>query len=146
MKKKIAAVVMTAGLIMVGTATVNWAKGGGGYGHHGQMMQSSSIMYQQLDPAVREKISKFMLDSRALRKEMMVKRAEKQAMLLSSDPDAVAVARITGEIFDLRTAMRKKALAAGLGQYIGRFGMRSGMGPGMMGHGPGYRMGGCRFQ
>lgn len=145
MKKKIAAVVMVTGLIMVGTATVNWAKGGGGYGHHGQMMQSS-IMYQQLDPAVQEKISKFMVDNQALRKEMMMKRAEKQAMLRGSNPDAVAVAKITGEIFDLRTTIREKALAAGIGQYMGRFGMGSGMGPGMMGHGPGYCMGGSRFQ
>jgi Spy/CpxP family protein refolding chaperone len=149
MKKKMMIMVVVAGLALVGTASAQGGKGGG-YGHHGKMQ--GGMMYQQLDQQTRDKIKQFRDDNQSLRKEMVMKRAEKRALMNSTNPDPVAAAKIAGELFDLRTAMRAKAEAAGIDNYMGRFGMggRMGsgsmMGPGsMMGRGPGNCQGGARF-
>ena len=70
-----------------------------------------------------------------------MKRAEKKALMRSENPDPQAVAKVTGELFDLRVTMREKAEEAGVEQYVGpgRMGcMGGGMGGGMgMGMGRG---------
>ena len=50
---------------------------------------------------------------------MAMKRAEKKALMRSDNPDAQAVARVTGEMFDLRVTMQEKAEEAGVAQYVG---------------------------
>ena len=60
-----------------------------------------------------------------------MKRAEKQALMQSDKPDPQAVAKVTGELFDLRITMQEKADQAGVGQYVGpghMGGMKGGMG------------------
>jgi len=53
------------------------------------------------------------------------------------------LSKVSGELFDLRTAMQDKAKAAGLDNYVGGPGMGMGM---MGGRGGGRGMGmGCRF-
>ena len=146
MKKKIVAIALVAGMVLAGTASANWGQGGGK--HHGQMqgqMQGGS-MYMQLDQATQDKITQFRDDNQALRKEMMMKRAEKQALMRSANPDATAVAKVTGELFDLHTTMKTKAVAAGVDQYMGmgHGGMGGGKGGGM-GSGRGNCAGGGRF-
>ena len=142
MKKQIVAIALVAGLSMATVASAQWGRGGrhwGGDGDcpmQGQMMQGP--MMQQLDPDTRAKISKFFKDNQALHKQMAMKRAEKQALMQSDKPDPQAVAKVAGELFDLKTAMHEKAEAAGVSQYLGHMGGRGmgrGMGGGMMGPG-----------
>lgn len=146
MKKQIIALSLIIGLTMATVASANWGRGGcrgyGGYGGYGdcpqvqgQMMQGP--MFQQLDQATQDKIKQFFKDTQPLHKQMAMKRAEKQALMQSDQPDSQAVAKVTGEMFDLRETIREKAEAAGVDQYIG---------PGSMGFGgPGQGCGGKGF-
>jgi len=152
MKKKIIVMVMVAGLALAGTASAQCGKGGGGYGHPGKKqggMMQGGMMYQQLDQETKDKLTKFRTDNQGLRKEIVMKRAEKRAMLNSTNPDPAAAAKVAGELFDLRAAMREKAAAAGVDKYMGRFGMGPGQqgmgGSGPMGRGHGNCQGGGRF-
>lgn len=146
MKKQILAVVLISGLAMATAASANWGRGGGynaGYCPQAQVNQ-------QLDPAVQQKVDAFYTDTQALRKEMAVKQAEKMALMRNDNPDAAAVAKLTGEMFDLQTAMREKAVAAGVDQYTGPMGggcggMGQGMGCGGGGRGGRMMRGGPNF-
>lgn len=119
MKKKIIAIALISGLALAGTASANWGHGKsrGGCGQTG-MMQNQA-MYQNLDQETKDKIEQFFADNKELRKEMAVKRAVKKALMHSDQPDVNEVAKVTGEMFDLRMTMREKAAAAGVDQYIG---------------------------
>lgn len=131
MKKKIIALALISGLTLATVASADWGRGRGygGYGGYGdcpQMQgQMQGQMFQQLDQATKDKIQQFFKDNQPLHKEMAMKRGEKQALMRSDNPDAQAVAKITGELFDLRTTIQEKAQLAGVDQYVG---------PGRMGH------------
>ncbi len=138
MKKKIMAIVLVTGLAMSSTAFANWGRGGGGYwdcpqrgmGGPGMMApQGNRPMMQQLDPETQAKVTQFFKDNKELQKQIVMKRAEKMALLQSETPDAKAVAAVTGELFDLRTTMFENAEAAGIAQYIGPGFGRMGFGP-----------------
>lgn len=146
MKKKIAAIVLVSGIALAGVASANWGYGGGGRGYYGNCPQVQGQAYQQVDPAVQEKMDQFYADTQALRKQLAVKQAEKMALMRSDNPDPAAAAKLAGELFDLRAAMREKAEAAGVDQYLGRPG-GGGQGGGMGFHRGGGRgiMGGGRF-
>jgi Spy/CpxP family protein refolding chaperone len=147
MKKQIIALSLIIGLTMATVASANWGRGGGrgygGYGGYGdcpqvqgQMMQGP--MLQQLDEATQDKIQQFFKDTQPLHKEMAMKRAEKQALMQSDKPDPQAVAKVTGEMFDLRVTIHEKAELAGVDQYVGQGRMGfGGRGPGF-GHGKGF--------
>lgn len=119
MKKKIIAIALISGLVFAGTVSANWGHGKnrGGCGQAG-MMQNQK-MYQNLDPETKDKIAQFFDDNQELRKEMAVKCAVQKALMNSEQPDVNEVAKVTGELFDLRMAMREKAGAAGVDQYLG---------------------------
>lgn len=143
MKKKFVALALIAGLTVATAASAHWGRGGRGYGGYGdcpQMQgQMQGQMFQQLDQETQNKIKQFFKDTQPLQKEMAMKRAEKQALMESDKPDPQAVAKVTGELFDLRTTMQEKAELAGVDQYVGpgRMG-RGGLGHGFgMGHGGG---------
>jgi Spy/CpxP family protein refolding chaperone len=141
MKKKIAAIALTLTLATTGIA---FARGGGygmGYGYGPMQGQT----YQSLDKATQDKLDAFYTDTQDLRKKIVIKQAEGQALMQSDNPNSAALSKVSGELFDLRTAMQEKAKAAGLDNYVGGPGM--GMGMGMMGgRGGGRGMGmGCRF-
>lgn len=136
MKKQIVALALIVGLGMATAASADWGRGYRGYGDclqgTGQMMAwQARGQFQQLDQATQDKITQFFKDTRPLRKEMAMKRAEKKALMRSDNPDAQAVARLTGELFDLRVSMQDKAEEAGVEQYVGPGRM------GYMGHGRG---------
>jgi|GEM_PF-972638 len=142
MKKQLLTLALILGLAAATTASAHWNRGGGGYGGRGGYgtcwqtqgrMQGpmQGRMFQQLDQATQEKLQQFFKDTQPLHKEMAMKRAEKQALLRSDTPDAKAVAKVTGEMFDLRAALQQKAAQAGVDQYMGygRMGF-AGRGPG----------------
>jgi len=60
------------------------------------------------------KIEKFFVDTRDLRRQMFAKQAEIDASMSSRTPDAAAIAKITGELFDLENIIQQKAQDAGL--------------------------------
>ncbi|SDP65360.1 periplasmic heavy metal sensor [Desulforhopalus singaporensis] len=126
MKKKIVALAIVGTLSLATVATANWQ--GAGYGGYPNCPQAQG-MYQQMDPATRDKVEKFFADNQALHKEMVMKRAEKRSLMRSANPDPKAVAAITGAIYDLHTTLYERAKAAGVEQYIGRGMMSMGQGP-----------------
>ncbi len=76
-----------------------------------------------------KKVEGFMAETKDLRKQVFVKRAEERALLHSSTPDAQAVAKISGELFDLRNTLREKAKAAGIERGLFHRFDREKMGP-----------------
>lgn len=136
MKKQIIAMTLIAGLTLATVASANWGKGGygGQMGYGGCQQAQQGQVPPQLDQATQEKIAQFFNDNSALRKEIIMKQAEKRALMRSAQPDAKAVATVTGELFDLRTSMHEKAELAGVDQYIGP--RRGSGGPGLRGRGP----------
>lgn len=151
MKKTMIAAILITGLAFSSAASAKWGQGGGyGYnnGMQGQGMQRQ--MAQQLDPAAKEKLDQFFVDTQDLHKQMAIKQAERRAMMQAANPDVAAAGKITGEIFDLRTTIRAKAAEAGVDQYLGprgmgRGGKKGGMRQGGRGQGQG-RMGGQMMQ
>lgn len=126
MKKALITAALISGLTLSTTAFAYQGMGGGG-----QMAGCGYGKYQQLDPEVQAKIDQFRKDTQDLRRQMVVKRAEKKAMMKRANPDPAAVGQLTGEIFDLHATLVDKAKEAGVDQY--------------MGHGKGHRsaMKGC---
>lgn len=143
MKKKIIAAVLVSGLAVSSVAMAGWGRGAG---NPGGCYCGQQGYYQQLDPAVQEKLDAFYNDTADLRKQLVMKQAERRALLNSTNPDPAAASKLAGEIFDLRTTLQQKAEAAGVDQYMGpgMMGGGRGMGPGMMG-GRGMGPGGGRF-
>ena len=151
MKKKIVTTALVAA-VALGTATATfagWGQRGGGYWNNtmpgpGPRME---MRYNQLDPAVQEKLDKFFVDTQEIRKEIAIKQAERMALIRGDNPDPAAAGKLAGEIFDLRTTMHQKAEEAGVTAYLGPMNSRGGrfggpggpgMGRGMMGKGGGY--------
>ncbi len=134
MKKAIAITAMAA---MIGLTGMYQASANRGNGMMGGMMGSEGCqgagMYAataQMDEATKAKFDTFFNDTQALRKKMVVKRAEKRAYMLSNNPDPAAIGKLAGELFDLHASMRAKAKAAGLDNFIGRgHGMQNCDGP-----------------
>lgn len=120
MKKKIIALVLVTGMTMSSVALANnWRGGDRGYGRSGQCSQGPVAQMNAPDDATKEKIKQFLKDNVELKKQMVMKRAEKRAMMRSEAPDPKAVAQVTGELFDLKTSFMEKAEAAGVSEYIG---------------------------
>ena len=97
----------------------------------------------QIDEETAAAQQKFFEDTSELRKQIVVKSAELNAQMHRQDPDAKAVGRLTGELFELRNSMREKAEEAGIARNgcNGPGSRGPGYGPGAMhgyGYGPGY--------
>ena len=93
MKKKIVTTALVAA-VALGTATATfagWGQRGGGYWNNtmpgpGPRME---MRYNQLDPAVQEKLDKFFADTQDIRKEIAIKQAERMALISGDNPDPV---------------------------------------------------------
>lgn len=105
------------GVVLVGTIALTGlqAAGANPAGPGPQYGQLYNQNCKSLDPATIKARNKFLDATAPLRREMAVKRAEKQALMASSIPDAKRVAKLTGELFDLREQLRAKARESGLG-------------------------------
>ena len=149
MKKQIM-ISALAGMVALGAATATyagWGQRGGGYWQQDMQNPGPRMMlqYQQLDPAIKEKLDAFFTETQDIRKEIAVKRAEQRAMLRSENPDPATAGKLAGELFDLRTTMHQKAEEAGVTAYLGQGkGPRGGrdFGPGNRGMGRGQGRGG----
>jgi len=127
---KMTCMLITAGFISLAaiqtvTACQTHGPGRKGPGMKGQaMMQANNPMMDMIKSR-----DAFLKDSKELRKSMMMKRMAMKAMMRSANPDADKIAKLAGEIFDIREQLRAKAEASGMP------GMGMMMGGGMMGGG-----------
>jgi Spy/CpxP family protein refolding chaperone len=110
-RKNLIIAAVVAGLSLAGLQQVSARGWGGG---NGGDCSCQGAGYQQLDDAAKAKVDAFRADTLELRKKIAMKRAENRALMNSQTPDAAAVAQVTGELFDLKTAMSEKAIAAGV--------------------------------
>lgn len=127
MKKHIAAAALVMTLAVPGFAL---ARGWMGYSPQGQ----GPMYYQQMDQASLDKANAFQKDTQELRKQIAMKQTERFSLMQSQNPDPAAVAKVSGELFELQSTMQDKARTAGFGNYYGCPG-GMGMGYGMMGGG-----------
>lgn len=129
MKKTVTAAALIAALTFAGiqTASAHSGRYSGnnnyGPGYCGNYNNNSSG-YTEEDQAALEK---FRDDTKAIRKEIVVKRSELNALMRQDNPDETKVAKLTGELYDLRAELDSKAEAAGIDE---RFAYNHG--PGMM--------------
>ena len=116
--------VITALATVIGLTGLYQASAYKGYGDmKGGGCNGSAMGMQmpaQIDEATKAKLDVFLQDTQNLRKSIVVKRAQKRALMNSEEPDIKRVGELTGELFDLRVSMRTKAEAAGLGDIIGK--------------------------
>jgi Spy/CpxP family protein refolding chaperone len=119
-------VVSFAGLSMV-NAHGNYGFGPGkGYGNCEGYGSFNSSFY---DDADKEKVNTFREETKETRKQIAIKKSERRALMNQDNPDEKRVARLTGEIYDLKNLLEEKAKEA-FGEYLpfghkrarGRFG------------------------
>ena len=147
MKKTLLAVLvaLTVGFAgyQIAGADPGWGGGMGGPGYGNGYCQNyygGPGGGQGLDKETIAKRNKFFDETTDLRKQLVVKRAELKALMHQDNPDEKKVANLTGEMFDLRNQLRKKAEESGI---QGGFGLNYCDGPGM-GHRHGRRGDGPR--
>ncbi len=73
--------------------------------------QVPGCSYQQLDAATQAKLNTFYNETQALRKQIVIKQARRQALVQVANPNTATVSKISGELFDLMTTMQDKAKA-----------------------------------
>ena len=129
MKKTVTAAALIAALTFAGIQSAS-AHGGRysnsnnyGPGYCGTYT-SETRGYTEEDQAALEK---FRDDTTVIRKEIVVKRSELNALARKENPDETKVAKLTGDLYDLKAELESKAEAAGIDS---RFAY--GHGPGMM--------------
>jgi len=123
MKTKMVVLVLATVLIAAGFQQAlarGWGDGRGAGVYQGMGCAGAcSGQYQQLDEETQNKLQAFRLETLELRKQMAMKRAEKQALLRAQTPDFKAVAQVEGVLFELRHEMQQKALEAGVPMMMG---------------------------
>ena len=105
----VVAVIVSLGLVAVHSADARgWGKGQGGYGC------SNYTQADQLDEKTIETRNKFRQENEALLKQLVTKKAELRAVFSQENPDSDKAAQLSGEVFELRNALHKKAVEAGV--------------------------------
>ena len=118
----IVGLVCVFGVVFAGQQAL--ARGWGGGPGGGYNCPWSGQPYYQMNEADRAKVDAFRNDTLELRRQIAMKRAEKMALFHQQNPDPAAVAKVEGELFDLRTEMQKEARAAGVPALQSYKGMR----------------------
>lgn len=119
--------VLTAAAIIsiIGFAGIQAASAHSGYSNNYDYCGS----YGTYDKAYTDKntgaIEKFRAETNSIRKEIVVKRSELNALLRNDNPDEKKVAALTGDLYDLETALDAKAEETGISDRYtyGRHGM-----------------------
>ncbi|MDJ0622162.1 MAG: periplasmic heavy metal sensor [Desulfocapsaceae bacterium] len=128
----------TVGLvIIVGVVALQQAsaRGWGGGPGGGYDCPWSGQPYYQMNEADRTKMQEFRDNTVDLRRQIAMKRAEKMALMRHQNPDPASIAKVEGELFDLRTEMQNKARETGV-PVMGGFRGKGGY-PGMRAAGMG---------
>ena len=133
MKKYLVAAALVGAIGFTGMSMAN-ARGnygygpGPGYGNCDGGRYCDNGSYSEEDS---EKASAFFEENKGLRKEIVVKRSELDALMRQENPDEKKVAKLTGDLYDLQTTMEEKADKA----FEGRAGYGPGPGYGNCGRG-----------
>lgn len=138
MKKLLVITALVAGIGFFGLQQASAGKGEGPGMKSG--CPKGAPCYSQLDVDTKAKVDKFYNDTKEIRKQIVMKHAEKRALMHSENPDPAKAAKLAGELFDLKATMQAKADEAGLSSVIDCdccVGFGYGMGPH---HGAGRRM------
>ncbi|MDX1776739.1 MAG: periplasmic heavy metal sensor [Desulfobulbales bacterium] len=128
MKKYLAAAALIGAIGFSGFSIVN-ARGNYGYGpgpgyegcNGGKYCSNWS--YSEMDD---EKAAAFFAETKEIRREIVVKRSELDALMRQDNPDEKKVAKLTGELYDLQTTIEEKAEKT----FAGKPGYGYGRGPG----------------
>lgn len=141
MKKTLVVTALVVSMGFLGWQQASANRGMGGGPGMGGGCQKGGAGYSQLDAASKAKVDKFYDETKDLRKQMVMKHTEKEALMHGENPDAAKAAKLAGEIFDLQASMQAKAEAAGVEGLIGcgcqsMMGQGMGRGHGMMNAGP----------
>jgi len=111
MKKYLAAAALV-GAIGLSTITMANARGnygygpGPGYGDCNGGRYCDNWSFSEKDD---EKASAFFAETKEIRKEIVVKRSELDALMRQDNPDEKKVANLAGELYDLQNMMEEKA-------------------------------------
>jgi Spy/CpxP family protein refolding chaperone len=125
MKKLITAAAI---LGVISLAGIQAASAHGGYSNNYDYCGSYSTDNRTVTEKDTEAFEKFRTETNSVRKEIVVKRSELNALLRNDNPDEKKVAKLTGDLYDLETELEAKAETTGV-----RNRYSYGHGPGMMG-------------
>ena len=124
MKKYLAAATLIG---LIGFAGISMANPQSNYGYgYGNCEGPSYCDNWSYSENGDEKAADFFEETKELRKQIVVKRSELDALMQQDNPDEKRVAGLTGELYDLRTQMQEKAGKT----FEGRTGYGYGPGPG----------------
>ena len=136
MKKTITAAALIAALSFAGIQIAS-AHGGRYFGSNNYGPGYCGNYYNDSTGYTEEEfaaLEKFRDDTKAIRKEIVIKRSELNALEGKDNPDETKVAKLTGELYDLEVELETKAEAAGIDN---RYAYKHGRGM-MRGYGWGY--------
>jgi Spy/CpxP family protein refolding chaperone len=111
MKKYLVAAALIGAIGFTGFSMAN-ARGNYGYGPGPGYGNCGGFGYCNngaISDADSEKETAFFEETKAERKEIVVKRSELDALMSQDNPDEKKVAKLTGEIYDLQTLLEEKA-------------------------------------
>ena len=126
MKKVITAAALIGAISLAGIQTAS--AHGGYYSNNYDDCGSYGTNDRTFTEKDAQAIEKFRADTNSVRKGIVVKRSELNALLRNDNPDEKRVAKLTGDLFDLETELEAKAETTGV-----RNRYSSDHGPGMMG-------------
>jgi hypothetical protein len=129
MKKLVTAVAIISVISLAGIQTAS--AHGGNYSNNYDYCGSYSTDDRTINEKDAEAIEKFRAETNSVRKEIVVKRSELNALLRNDNPDEKKVAKLTGDLFDLETELEAKAEKTGISGMMGTYGR--GRGGHMMG-------------
>lgn len=128
--KKIIATAAILGIISLAGVHAASAHGGRYYSNNYDYCGSYGTYDNTITKNDAEAIEKFRAETKSVRKEIIVKKSELNALLRSDNPDETKVAKLTGELYDLTAELDAKAEETGI-----RSRYAYDHGPGMMGYG-----------
>ena len=109
MKKLVTAVAIISVISLAGIQTASAY--GGNYSNNYDYCGSYSTDDRTITETNAEAIEKFRAETNSVRKEIVVKRSELNALLRNDNPDEKKVAKLTGDLFDLETELEAKSKA-----------------------------------
>jgi len=132
--------IATALVGIIGFTGIQMATADPGYGYGNGPCRDYSIGRQCNNEDNFKAREKFLEETTALRKEIVVKQSAYDALMLQDNPDEKKAAQLSGELFDLRTALQSKAEERGITGGFACKGPGSGMMWGKDGWGRGHHM------
>jgi Spy/CpxP family protein refolding chaperone len=126
MKKFVTAAAIIGVISLAGIQTAS--AHGGNYSNNYDYCGSYSTDDRTFTEKDAEAIEKFRAETNSVRKEIVVKRSELNALFRNDNPDEKKVAKLTGDLYDLETELNAKAEKTGV-----RNRYSYDHGPGMMG-------------